>query len=180
MALAVAMLIVLVMGDLVRRSSITCRNICGSRCTCARITTAGGRTSITPCCRPIRGLARRVSRRHSLPRRRRARLAALLAGRPAGLALGQIHVWWRHTTELGWRTRPGSWHLMRPWESSFPRTMTATTETPISSLATSSASTMRRLARCWLGWHQPAVERATPAARDETGPGQSLIGGSPE
>jgi Fatty acid hydroxylase superfamily len=27
-------------------------------------------------------------------------------GAVAGLALGQLHVWWRHTTELGWRT-PG-------------------------------------------------------------------------
>lgn len=26
------------------------------------------------------------------------------AGAIAGLALGQLHVWWRHTTELGWRT----------------------------------------------------------------------------
>jgi len=26
------------------------------------------------------------------------------AGALAGLALGQLHVWWRHTTELGWRT----------------------------------------------------------------------------
>ena len=26
-----------------------------------------------------------------------------------GLALGQLHVWWRHTTEIGWRT-PG-WFL---------------------------------------------------------------------
>ena len=25
-------------------------------------------------------------------------------GALAGLALGQLHVWWRHTTELGWRT----------------------------------------------------------------------------
>lgn len=25
-------------------------------------------------------------------------------GAVAGLLLGQIHVWWRHTTELGWRT----------------------------------------------------------------------------
>lgn len=25
-------------------------------------------------------------------------------GALAGLALGQIHVWWRHTTELGWKT----------------------------------------------------------------------------
>ncbi len=27
-----------------------------------------------------------------------------VAGAAAGLILGQIHVWWRHTTELGWRT----------------------------------------------------------------------------
>ena len=25
-------------------------------------------------------------------------------GALAGLALGQLHVWWRHTTELGWRS----------------------------------------------------------------------------
>ena len=25
-------------------------------------------------------------------------------GAVAGLALGQLHVWWRHTTELGWKT----------------------------------------------------------------------------
>jgi hypothetical protein len=25
-------------------------------------------------------------------------------GAVAGLLLGQLHVWWRHTTELGWRT----------------------------------------------------------------------------
>jgi hypothetical protein len=27
-----------------------------------------------------------------------------IAGAIAGLLLGQAHVWWRHTTELGWRT----------------------------------------------------------------------------
>jgi Fatty acid hydroxylase len=27
-----------------------------------------------------------------------------VAGAAAGLILGQLHVWWRHTTELGWRT----------------------------------------------------------------------------
>jgi sterol desaturase/sphingolipid hydroxylase (fatty acid hydroxylase superfamily) len=27
-----------------------------------------------------------------------------LYGAVAGLLLGQLHVWWRHTTELGWRT----------------------------------------------------------------------------
>ncbi len=29
-----------------------------------------------------------------------------IAGAALGLVLGQLHVWWRHTTELGWRT-PG-------------------------------------------------------------------------
>ncbi|GAC1499419.1 MAG: sterol desaturase family protein [Vulcanimicrobiaceae bacterium] len=29
-----------------------------------------------------------------------------LPGALAGLALGQLHVWWRHSTELGWKT-PG-------------------------------------------------------------------------
>ena len=29
-----------------------------------------------------------------------------VAGAAVGLVLGQVHVWWRHTTELGWRT-PG-------------------------------------------------------------------------
>ncbi|MBV8531836.1 MAG: sterol desaturase family protein [Candidatus Eremiobacteraeota bacterium] len=27
-----------------------------------------------------------------------------VGGALVGLALGQIHVWWRHTTELGWKT----------------------------------------------------------------------------
>jgi hypothetical protein len=27
-----------------------------------------------------------------------------VAGAAVGLFLGQLHVWWRHTTELGWRT----------------------------------------------------------------------------
>ncbi|HEX3462499.1 MAG TPA: sterol desaturase family protein [Candidatus Elarobacter sp.] len=31
-----------------------------------------------------------------------ARLSVV--GAVAGLLLGQIHVWWRHTTEIGWRT----------------------------------------------------------------------------
>jgi hypothetical protein len=29
-----------------------------------------------------------------------------LGGAIAGLVLGQLHVWWRHTTELGWVTPP--------------------------------------------------------------------------
>lgn len=28
------------------------------------------------------------------------------AGAVLGLVLGQLHVWWRHTAELGWRTPP--------------------------------------------------------------------------
>jgi hypothetical protein len=30
--------------------------------------------------------------------------AVSVYGAVAGLILGQVHVWWRHTTELGWRT----------------------------------------------------------------------------
>lgn len=30
-----------------------------------------------------------------------------------GLALGQLHVWWRHTSELGWRTPPWAAWLAR-------------------------------------------------------------------
>lgn len=29
-----------------------------------------------------------------------------IAGAALGLILGQLHVWWRHTTELGWKTPP--------------------------------------------------------------------------
>jgi hypothetical protein len=29
-----------------------------------------------------------------------------IAGAAVGLVLGQLHVWWRHTTELGWKTPP--------------------------------------------------------------------------
>lgn len=35
-------------------------------------------------------------------------------GAVAGLALGQLHVWWRHTTELGWRTPGWARALARP------------------------------------------------------------------
>lgn len=31
-----------------------------------------------------------------------------------GLALGQLHVWWRHTTDLGWRTPSWLRALLRP------------------------------------------------------------------
>jgi Fatty acid hydroxylase superfamily len=36
-----------------------------------------------------------------------------VAGAAAGLILGQIHVWWRHTTELGWRTPAWGLRLAR-------------------------------------------------------------------
>ena len=35
-------------------------------------------------------------------------------GALAGLALGQLHVWWRHTTELGWRTPAWLISVLRP------------------------------------------------------------------
>ncbi len=34
-------------------------------------------------------------------------------GAIAGLLLGQAHVWWRHTTELGWRTPAWGVHAAR-------------------------------------------------------------------
>jgi hypothetical protein len=42
-------------------------------------------------------------------------LAAKLsvAGAVVGLVLGQMHVWWRHTTELGWRTPAWGLQLAR-------------------------------------------------------------------
>ncbi|MFN2459192.1 MAG: hypothetical protein ABR591_00665 [Candidatus Velthaea sp.] len=36
-----------------------------------------------------------------------------VAGAVAGLVLGQVHVWWRHTTDLGWRTPAGVRALCR-------------------------------------------------------------------
>jgi len=35
-------------------------------------------------------------------------------GALGGLLLGQIHVWWRHTTEIGWRTPPWLKACLRP------------------------------------------------------------------
>jgi len=35
-------------------------------------------------------------------------------GAIAGLALGQVHVWWRHTGDLGWRTPGWLVKLLRP------------------------------------------------------------------
>ena len=36
-----------------------------------------------------------------------------VVGAVAGLLLGQLHVWWRHTTELGWRTPAWGLRLAR-------------------------------------------------------------------
>lgn len=36
------------------------------------------------------------------------------AGAVAGLLLGQIHVWWRHTSDLGWKTPRWATALARP------------------------------------------------------------------
>ncbi len=35
-------------------------------------------------------------------------------GALAGLALGQLHVWWRHTSDLGWRTPAWLASVLRP------------------------------------------------------------------
>ncbi|HVR47413.1 MAG TPA: fatty acid hydroxylase [Candidatus Binatia bacterium] len=37
-----------------------------------------------------------------------------LPGALAGLAFGQLHVWWRHTTDLGWHTPEGVRRALRP------------------------------------------------------------------
>jgi hypothetical protein len=36
------------------------------------------------------------------------------AGALAGLAVGQLHVWWRHTTQLGWQTPRWLRAILRP------------------------------------------------------------------
>ncbi len=47
-------------------------------------------------------------------------VVAALAGRLsppgalAGLAFGQLHVWWRHSTDLGWRTPQALRRVLRP------------------------------------------------------------------
>ena len=43
-----------------------------------------------------------------------------VAGAAAGLILGQIHVWWRHTTELGWRTPAWGVRLARTLQVVLP------------------------------------------------------------
>ncbi|HEX3469133.1 MAG TPA: sterol desaturase family protein [Candidatus Elarobacter sp.] len=41
-------------------------------------------------------------------------------GAVAGLVLGQVHVWWRHTTELGWRTPAWAARLARIFQVVLP------------------------------------------------------------
>jgi hypothetical protein len=41
-------------------------------------------------------------------------------GAVAGLLLGQLHVWWRHTTELGWRTPGWGMKLARAMQIVLP------------------------------------------------------------
>ncbi len=41
-------------------------------------------------------------------------------GAVAGLLLGQLHVWWRHTTELGWRTPGWGFTLARALQIVLP------------------------------------------------------------
>lgn len=43
-----------------------------------------------------------------------------VVGAVAGLLLGQLHVWWRHTTELGWRTPPWGVRLARAFQIVLP------------------------------------------------------------
>ena len=60
-----------------------------------------------------RRAARRLSRSGAVPRRWRGSWRLCWPGVVAGLAFGQLHVWWRHTTELGWRTPSGLRRLLR-------------------------------------------------------------------
>ncbi len=41
-------------------------------------------------------------------------------GALAGLLLGQLHVWWRHTTEIGWRTPTWLKTVCRPLQIVLP------------------------------------------------------------
>ncbi len=43
-----------------------------------------------------------------------------VVGAVAGLLLGQLHVWWRHTTELGWRTPAWGVRLARALQIVLP------------------------------------------------------------
>ena len=42
------------------------------------------------------------------------------AGASLGLVLGQLHVWWRHTTDLGWRTPPWGVRLAQAFSVVLP------------------------------------------------------------
>jgi hypothetical protein len=46
--------------------------------------------------------------------------AISVVGAVAGLVLGQFHVWWRHTTELGWRTPAWGVRLARALQIVLP------------------------------------------------------------
>ena len=71
-----------------------------------------------------------------------------IPGAAAGLVLGQLHVWWRHTCELGWVSPAWVVRRRRVIPSSCPKTTTSTTRTPKSNSATFSAfTTFRRVAR---------------------------------
>ncbi|MGH7757673.1 MAG: sterol desaturase family protein, partial [Vulcanimicrobiaceae bacterium] len=41
-------------------------------------------------------------------------------GAVLGLLLGQLHVWWRHTTDLGWRTPPLMARICRAFQVVLP------------------------------------------------------------
>ncbi len=43
-----------------------------------------------------------------------------IAGAIAGLVLGQMHVWWRHTTDLGWKTPAWAVAIARPLQIVLP------------------------------------------------------------
>ncbi len=117
-----------------------------------------------------RRVARRFSRSGAVPRRRRGSLASLLAGRargPGARAAPRLvapHDRARMADAAGLRSAPSAGS-----RSCFPRTTMAITETPISSLATFSASTMRRLGRSSPGLLRPAAGRATPAGAPRGG-----------
>ncbi len=147
-----------------RRSFITSHNIFGLRFTCGRTTIEGARISTTRCSRPTRPCCWTAfsGRRPTLPLRR-------CSGAFPGRALSPAWSWGSFTSggaiqaSLDGIRPPGSAASCGRWESCSPRTTMGTTETPISSLAISSAFTMRRLGRSWRGSLVRAAGRAMPA-----------------
>ena len=76
-------------------------------------------------------------------------VAALLwrvswAGALAGLALGQLHVWWRHSGDLGWRSPPA---LRAAFGTLGTRIQSWRPSTRLSSPALPSAPRARRICR---------------------------------